>query len=326
MNFIKYFFGYSFLFFALCAALIISIDPYEKYGINVFGFKTKAVMFGREVKYHMFDNAKENYEAFILGSSAAHRYRTSDMKELSGLNSFNYTVQSAMPEDYLAITRHIIKKSSPKVIMIQVDFNNLNKNVKVDPRLYNSPLKDFLSKNNNNYFDAEITNTYLTLSALWDSLRVIGVNAFGEPKHAYLEHGNYPKEKKVTGKIKIHQNNYKNYEFDSARIKMLSEIRKIADENGIKLVAITAPVSFEHFRSIEKQGKSKELFDFKNILRTHFHHVYDFTNSGIKDYSNTEYFRDSTHITPKFARLVLEVVFGKKELKELGRELSSTQE
>lgn len=329
MKFIKQFLLFSFILFALCWGLIISIDPYEKYGINVFGFKTKAVMFGREVKYHMLDNTKHKYEVFILGSSAAHRYRVKDMEELSGMKSFNYSVQHATPEDYLAIMRHILKKQKPKVILLQIDFYSLNKHYAVDPRLYNSPLKEFLTENKNNYFDPKIVaNTYLTLNALWDSFRVIGVNAFGEARHAYLEHGDYPREKPVsavTG-VELSQAGYGKYEFDTKRVEILKNIRQLAEQNNIRLVAITAPVSYEHYLGIEKQGLSKELDEFKVVLRRHFPEVYDFVNAGIIPYSTTEYFRNSSHPSPELSRLVLQKVFKKgAEIKqdEFGRMISS---
>ena len=301
------------------------MDPYEKYGINVFGFKTKAVMFGREVKFHMLDNTKERYEAFVLGSSAAHRYRTSDMRELSGLSSFNYSVQHSTPEDYLAIFRHILQKQKPKVVIIQIDFYALNKHFATDPRLGNSPLKEYLGESKNNYFDPAISNTYLTLNALWDSLRVIGVNAFGEARHAYLEHGDYPPEKANT-EVKISQAGYGTYEFDSKRIEILKELNELAQANDVRLVAVTAPLAFAHLQKIDEQGLGKTLFDFKNILRENFAEVYDFTNPGIKAYSTSDYFRDSAHPTPALSKLVLEVVFGKSEAatSDFGRALGGS--
>lgn len=142
-----------------------------------------------------------------MGSSAAHRYRTKDVEEITGLKTFNYALQHTTPEDYLAITRHIFKKQKPKLIFLQMDFYALNKNFKVDPRLYNSPLKKYLKSDQNNYFDSKaISNTYLTLDALRDSVRVIGVNLFSKPRHIYLEHGDYPKEKqKVQEKVPLSQ-------------------------------------------------------------------------------------------------------------------------
>tara|TARA_Y100000780_G_scaffold132772_1_gene119369 strand:- start:81752 stop:82708 length:957 start_codon:yes stop_codon:yes gene_type:complete len=307
--------------------LIISVDPYEKYGINVFGFKTKAVMFGREVKFRMLDNTTNKYEAFLLGSSAAHRYKTSDMNEITGLKSFNYSVQHSTTEDYLAITRHIIEKQSPKLIIVQFDFYTLNKNFETDPRLYNSPLRKYLKKSQNNYFDSKaISNTYLTMDALRDSIRVIGVNLFSEPRHIYLEHGDYPKEKLNTGKVKLSQHEYGKYEFDQKRVNQLKELQELAKQNNIRLIAITTPHTYEHVQSIKSQGLEKELNQFKNILANTFSEVYDFTNEGLKPYSTSEYFMDSSHLAPKLGKLILSEIFEANKSLHIGRNISLKSE
>ena len=323
-KFLKTFTISTITIFTLCMGLIISVDPYEKYGINVFGFKTKAVMFGREVKFRMLDNTTNKYEAFLLGSSAAHRYKTSDMNEITGLKSFNYSVQHSTTEDYLAITRHIIEKQSPKLIIVQFDFYALNKNFETDPRLYNSPLKKYLKKSQNNYFDSKaISNTYLTMDALRDSIRVIGVNLFSEPRHIYLEHGDYPKEKLSTGKVKLSQHGYGKYEFDQKRINQLKELQELTKQNNIRLIAITTPHTYEHIQSIKNQGLEKELNQFKSILANTFSEVYDFTNEGLKPYSTSEYFMDSSHLAPKLGRLVLEKLFNNQPTPSIGRQISS---
>ena len=325
-KFLKTFTISTITIFTLCMGLIISVDPYEKYGINVFGFKTKAVMFGREVKFRMLDNTQNKYEAFLLGSSAAHRYKTSDMNEITGLKSFNYSVQHSTTEDYLAITRHIIEKQDPKLIIVQFDFYTLNKHFDTDPRLYNSPLKKYLKANSNNYIDSSaISNTYLTMDASRDSIRVIGVNLFSEPRHIYLEHGDYPKEKPNTGKVKLSQHGYGKYEFDQKRIDQLKELQKLASDNNIRLIAITTPHTYEHVQSIKKQGLEKELNQFKQTLANHFQEVYDFTNEGLKPYSTSEYFMDSSHLAPKLGKLVLKKLFGNSDegVPSIGREISS---
>lgn len=324
MSFLKTFALSSLLIFALCAGLVLSVDPYEKYGFNPFGFETKAVMFGREVKFRMLDNTSEKYEAFILGSSSAHRYRTKDMQEITGLKTFNYSVQHSSPEDYLAITRHILKKQKPKLIFIQMGFENLNKHFKTDPRLYNSPLRDFLKAQKNNYFEPEIANTYLTLDALWDSLRVIGVNSFGKARHIYLEHGDYPKEEPRVGKVKLSQNTYAKYEVGEENIKTLEQIKWLAKAHGVRLVIATAPLSYEHYAGIKEQGLTHALEQYKKSLQSIFPEVYDFTYEGIKSFSTIEYFRDSSHPNPKLSRLVLESIFSGGKAK-LGRNLSSKE-
>jgi hypothetical protein len=61
-----------------------------------------------------------------MGSSSAHRYQTKEINRLTGLVSYNYSTQSATPEDYIAMTRHILTKFSPKLLMLSFDFEVLN--------------------------------------------------------------------------------------------------------------------------------------------------------------------------------------------------------
>ena len=324
-KFLKTFAISTIAIFTLCMGLIISVDPYEKYGINVFGFKTKAVMFGREVKFRMLDNTQNKYEAFLLGSSAAHRYKTSDMNEITGLKTFNYAVQHTTPLDYLAIARHIFSKQSPKLIFLQMDFYGLNKHFSVDPRLYNSPLKKFIKKDQNNYFDSKaISHTYLTLDALRDSLRVIGVNLFSEPRHIYLEHGDYPKEKPKDQKsVPLSQSGYGKYEFDSEKINLLREFKELVESNGAKLIVFTTPHSYEHVKHIHSQGLKDELKKFKTTLSEIFGHVYDFTNEDVKEFSKPKYMRDSSHPTPLLSKIVIERVMKESSKSNFGRRISS---
>ena len=152
MNFNFKFFFLSSIFFGLGLGLIIAVDPYDKLGINAFGFKTKAVANSRENKFYMLENAKPGYEAFIIGSSTAHQYHTEDLERLTGLKSFNYAVQHTTPEDYAAIINHIRSKFSPKLIMLQIGFVELDKNYETDKILYSSPLKDFIGGENKNKY------------------------------------------------------------------------------------------------------------------------------------------------------------------------------
>ena len=311
MNFIKTFFLTAFVLMSLTLGFIYSIDPYDKYGINIFGLETKAVAMARENKFNMFEHSKKNYEAFILGSSAAHRMHTSDIETATGYKTFNYAVQHTTPEDYLAITRHILSKTTPKLILLQLDFYGLDANFPTDTRFYTSPLKDYLdgdevTKTEKSWLDQD----YLTLDAISDSFKVVWVNAFGKARHLYLEDGNYQKEKPFMGDVKITQFGYENFKIDEKRIKYLETIRKLCEEKGVKLVVWTAPYSYEHWqRIVQDRNYRKYLISYKTRLIQTFGEIYDFNNAGIKEYSTSEYFRDSTHASRELFQVVVQKIF-----------------
>lgn len=309
MSFIKTFFLSSFCFLLVCAGLIISVDPYEKLGINFWGFETKAVAQGRENKFQELENTDIKYEAFILGSSAAHRYSTRLLKNLTGLESFNYAVQHTTPDDYLAITRHILSKAKPKLIILQSDFTDLDQSFQTDNRLFNSSLNQFVRgevKKEKSIF----SNTYFTLKALSDSLKVFHVNYFGKASHTYLKHGDYKKEKLTPGPVKIQQSTYPDYKISQEKLNKLLELKKLAKQHNFKLIIFSAPISIEHLNLIQASTvDSKNHQMYLSLISQNFKHFYNFEHESIKNYSNYKNFHNSTHPTKTFSSIILKRIF-----------------
>jgi hypothetical protein len=315
MKFNRYFFIYFSVTFLVLYGLIIAVDPYDKLGINVFGLKTKAVADSRENKFRMLETSTVPYEAFIIGSSTAHQYLTFDLENLTGLKTFNYAVQHTTPEDYVAIINHIRSKFSPKLIVLQVAFVDLDKNYPTDKILYSSPLKDFLGQTSKNtYIKADIfSNNYITLDALRDTFRVIFINLFGEIRHQYLEHGNYIPQKDGVGPIQVVQFSHHKWALDESRVQLLKKIQSDCKQAGIKLVVISAPLSIDHLNRILGDNHMKDAFiTYKKTVSEIFENFHDFTTEKMKDFNSTEYFGNSTHPTRKFAKIILEEIWRKK--------------
>lgn len=309
---------YSILMMGLTYGFVVAVDPYDKLGINLFGFETKAVASSRENKFYMLDKAQDNYEAFIMGSSTAHRYETDVLKKISGLETFNYAVQHTTPEDYIAITNHILSKFNPKLIVLQVAFVDLDGNYETDKRLYTSPLKEYLDgakdkvTPGNTYISTDLfSNQYLTLSALVDSFRVVGVNLFGEIRHQYAAHGDYKNEAPPkSDTVKLVQAGHTNYKISTQRVEQLKKIQKICDDKGIKLIAISAPIAPVHLDLILNDAHVKSQFDqYKKAIRGIFTNLYDFTTDDVRNYNSTKYFRNSTHPSKLYSRMILEQIW-----------------
>ena len=304
MSYIRTFFISTITLLVLFVGLIWAIDPYNKLGNNIFNFKTKAVAQSRENKYYQLESAKKDYTAFILGSSAAHRYPTQVANKLTGLLTYNYAVQHSTVYDYLAQVRHIIDKFRPKLIIMQLDFSGFDKNYKVDNRLFNSPLKKYLKqqKRPKVFFN----NDLFTLDALRDSLRVVYVNLFGKARHIYLEDGNYVYEKNKKGIIKIKQDSNPNFVLDSERVELVKEIRSICEKNHIRLITLTSPISYNHLSKILSNSEFKKKHDhFIQSIKEVLPEFYNFQTEEIKDQSTPENFLDSTHLSQEMSAHIL---------------------
>jgi hypothetical protein len=312
MRFILTFVLTSIIFASTLYGLILAVDPYNKFGFNLFGFETKAVDFARENKFNQVEHGEKDYTAFIMGSSSAHRYLTSELNRLTGLVSYNYTTQSATPEDYIAMTRHILTKYKPKLILIAFGFEELSKTTKTDDMFFSSPLKNYLKEVPAEELEADLfNNSYLTLEAISDSFKVIWVNLFGNALHAYLENGDHVVEP-LPKILKVSQFGYAKYEIDPKRVGYLKTLKQLADNNGVRLVIFTSPLSLDHIKRINADPKLVSAHElFKATLVDIFGELWDFQHVGIAPYNSLQYFRDSNHPTHEFSTIILEEMLGK---------------
>jgi len=298
-------------------ALVITVDPYSKLGNNPWGFKTKAVAQSRENKYILLENSKKEYKAFLLGSSTAHRFSMKTLKELTGLDSFNYSAQHTSPEDYIAMTKHILDREKPELLLLEIGFIDMSENYKTDNRLFNSSLYKYLI--NAPKPDTLFDNNYFTLDAIRDSFRVIFVNKFGKALHSnYLEDGNYKYEKPIPGPVKIEQSSYPDWKLSEKRVEILKEINKICLDHKIKLIVFTAPLAYDHYLI----AKRTEGYDtFITTLTSIFPIVWNFHDESIKNYSSYKEFLNSTHMTFEFSDTLLKRMLT-GEPKDLGSLIS----
>lgn len=304
------------LFTTMLATLIILtcfvclIDPYDKLHINLFHFKTKAVAFPRENKFILLENAKKNYEAFIIGSSVGQQYFTGEVKKLTGYNAFNYTVHTGSPDDEILITKHILDKTQPKLIILTLNFIELNENYPIDNQLSDSSLMKYAQKEVSHekpLFD----NNYFTLKAINDALRVVYVNYTGKTIHNYTEDGDMiykiPEKNKP---IRVWIDSINHYKFSKRRLDELKEIQNLCNKNKVRLVVIINPIAKEYLDYIEENKIFKQIHrEYKEKVASLFDEVYDFQNKSILPYSNSENFFDSVHPTREFSTIILNVVF-----------------
>ena len=322
MKFIRSVLFFTLLFYLMLYGFNVSVDPYDKFNINLWNLKTKAVNSFRDNKFYQIDSTTEQYDMFILGSSRVQAFDPELIEKQTGMKTYNYGVNEAKPEDLLAITRHIVSRQSPKVIFLQVDFYNLNKHIPVDFRLNASPLKEYLNKNAQNEIENNMfyfyEESYTTLSAIIDSIKLIYVNKFGTVKITHKKNGmkigNQPVEKPKLAEPYFKEI-YAEYEFGDARVNYLNQLKVLCDQNSIQLIVSISPMNEEHLLKLLKDKHLSEmLLEFKRIVVDIFGDVYDFNNLSAFNY-HYPYWNDSVHPSVELAKLMSKIVFSNEEHK-----------
>lgn len=294
---------------------VYSIDPYDKFGFNFFKLETKSVAMSRENKFNMIEFGNKQYEAFILGSSAAHRIHTEDVFNTIGLKTFNYSVQHSSPEDYLAQTRHLIKRQKPRLIILQIDFDSLNEYYLTDTRFYSSPLASYLKEdeviNKSNLF--LLDSDYISLRAISDSFKVVWVNYFKKARHLYKEDGNYKDETMTIIPINDVVLDNLQYKISASRVKYLREIKSLCEKNHIKLVVLTTPFPLKTMENIFKNDSQRIAYtDYLSTLRSIFLDLHDMSSLATSDQNTTAYFCDTYHPNRLMTQIYLRKIFTKK--------------
>lgn len=303
----------------------LSVDPYSKFSHNPWGLKTKAVSSDRYNKFCQIDATEETYDLFLLGSSRIQAFDPDIIKMQSGLKTYNYGVNDAKPEDFLAITKHIISthpftQRSKQIIFLQLDFYDLNKYIPLDGRLRRSPLYDFLVDNTKVKDDDEpcylYEKSYMTFESFIDAVNVLSKNKANMTKVTHKDNGmqlGYRPvlEPKLATAYFRHQ--YKDYTIDMDRIDDLKEISRLCKANDIRLIVSLSPMNKEHLFNITKdEHLYAQFLMFKRVVVAIFGEVYDFNNPSAFKY-DFPYWSDSVHPSINLANLMTMTIFQKKQ-------------
>lgn len=315
MNYFYKLFFITFLLTLSIYAFILSVDPYDKFHYNFWNLQR-----GNKVK--QINQTKENYKIFLLGSSRVERFDPEYIERITGKKTFNYGINKSMPEDLLAVTRHVIDKQKPETIFIQLDFSMLNQSINIDKRLKNSYLNKYLeidTTNRENPFLYFFEKSYFTFDAIKYS-----VFALRKSRRAinHKENGMYTPKKIPKGDItyskKYFQYNYYNYRFSKDRIDYLKKIKQICEKNNINLIVSIAPMVYHQIDKIfEDPDLKKHFLEFKEIAVDIFGQVYDFNNFSTKDYKYP-YWLDSVHSTEALSNIMTDIIFKGENISDFG--------
>jgi hypothetical protein len=106
--FIKRFLVLVLLLLICILAFNLSIDPYNKYGINVFNIKHKLTRDDREFKISQI-NSMDKIDNLIIGSSRSQTLNPEILTQSLGGVSYNFGVGGGKIEDFLGLLLYLEK-------------------------------------------------------------------------------------------------------------------------------------------------------------------------------------------------------------------------
>jgi hypothetical protein len=334
--FILFFSGYLTLHI-----LTISIDPYQLGGIN-FVNKYAGGHFDRFGKPLSLDKMGDDFKMFIIGSSRSRNFKPVMVEKLSEKKTYNYSLINGSLEDYIAAFNHIVQTQKPEIIYLQLDFYTFNETHSTRSSILNTPLEKYLSP----FVDLErgatsdnvplfFDTTYFSLAALIDAYKCLNLflenrkkevplgDFIVQPPDVLHKDGISSSSNAENEKVRVlnhyfslpNNNNYPYYNFgiDERQVSQsLGFIKRMAEENKVKLIIALSPVNKEHLEVLFSDPKlTKYWFRVKKILVRSFPSYYDFNNCSVDAFRGPKFWLDSVHMTPKLAEIMMSVVLKK---------------
>jgi hypothetical protein len=113
-------------------------NPYGDYATKFF---RPLVQTARNDKVYLLSQLKEVPAGVVIGSSRVMRMEPDYLKSVFGYDFFNFGVNSAMPEDHLAILRYYEKccGKPPEMVILGIDIYSFTDALPMDSRLANCP-------------------------------------------------------------------------------------------------------------------------------------------------------------------------------------------
>ncbi len=247
--------------------------------------------------------AKE--DILIFGSSHAHRHYVPDVieKELSK-TCYNAGAEGQQLLYHTALLKMILKRTQPKLLVLNIDENFLYKSSKAHDRLsdlhpyyedFKHELRPILGINSSLIDFKLFFKSYQKNSTLIHALRY-----YLSPQIDYK--GYRPLDDKMTPeKVAIHEKNHSEKEFieeiDDYFVRALKDFISEAKRNNAKLLFVTSPNLIErNVSNNESLNRIKEIADSEEIPFLDFLNTPKYTNQF-------ELFHDPSHLNDDGARL-----------------------
>jgi len=323
-KFVKKFFLFSIFIILFLLILNLSVDPYNKYGINLWNIDYKLTRDDRGLKIGQV-NQLEKIDNLILGSS---RSQTLDPKIVSKFISgvtYNFGVGGGTIEDSLGMLLYLEKERKlPKNILLCLDFSAFNSNNKVHSGFVNSKELNFIKTKVNSFDIAH----FLSIDTTRSSIKTLKMYLNGKkPKYYFNKYGLIVSSNKIIideseieeRKIKIladkyFQMQYSNGEFilDKKRLEYYKQFISIVKKYNINLKVLLTPIYSYQLSLIKNNNKLNDklnqfLVDIKEIYP-----FYNFINNPRYN-DKKSYFADSVHYKKVYGDIILSKIYGTRE-------------
>ena len=332
-RFIKRFLLLSSLVIGFLLALNLSVDPYNKYGINVFHIKYKLSRDDRAFKIGQLKQLKQ-IDNLILGSSRSQTLDPTIISEfLSGI-TYNFGVGGGTIEDSLGILLYLEKENKlPKNILLCLDFSAFNTNNKTHSKFFNSKELNFIKSNVNNFDIAH----FLSIDTTRSSIKTLRMHIKSKnPEHYFNKYGFMVSSNNLRktdllqdddvqiARIKTLSNSYfqtqysnGNLVLDIKRFEYYKQLIDIAKRYNINLKVILTPIHNYQLLLIEKNSKLNNTLKQFLFQLQEIHPFYNFMREN-KYSGGTHYFVDSVHYKKTLGDIMLTNIYGNQTNNDFG--------
>lgn len=323
----RYLDGYwlgSFLFLILeISALLLFIDPHARIGLHYF----QPITFdARAIKAEFYEEQPAPPEVVVMGSSRAFTLSPVYIRQQTGYESFNFSVEGGRVGDFV-VQLNFMQKSGypPRVLIVDVNHNTMTKeyhNADLQPLALTPYMPASMRLS---VFDS-ILHDVTSVQTISDSAYLFAAtggqgwirgwffqeNGLGFRKDA--SHGQYVELLKYTinRRIKSMQCNSLDPSARAAFERFLGQ----AQENGIGIILYQSPVHAEFYRVAREDNPSN--FDLCRGLASEYFHslVSAFPNVSYSDllayepvaFMGEDGYYDAYHLKPAASQLVVDAL------------------
>jgi len=315
---------YLSLIFALNLVLGAWLKSYESVDLKA------AKVFFSELRWEDYYNSKEPIDALILGSSHAYRsYHPATIKEEADLENtvFNFGSSAQSPVTGLFILEEVLKKQTPKVVILDLYVMALSSDDQLDngrinyhPMQYSGIKRDFLREGFS--FSEQIKLLFFPSYVYRDHFKhkinkLFGRNYLPIGKGQYDKNGfAFNMDTLALAKLK-YDNQFSRFkvEADGMTEKNLFYLQKIIDRcksANIPLILMSAPMPVHSVEFIEEYQQIFAKFD--SIAKKNNLPFFDFNIETMAEIKDEFHFYDDDHLNLSGAK-----IFSKKAGKLISR-------
>jgi len=286
------------------------INPYgerERFVQN----KYKPVLNERAKKYNyiFYEKNYTNYDSLILGSSRVMQIIPSHIT--NGERFYNFGVHIASNSEKLFILKEWLKYSDLQSVIFAIDLNNFHN-------------KEKFTQTDIEKFKKPYKKNYLSISTLKLSIKSLQNQISNNPQVFFEKDGElnyFSKNIKINNQTyDFSDTKYQNLalstynkiqfdEVDTSNFKLFHTLKKIAEENNIKLYIIITPLHYEYWRLIETNEAIFSQYQLIKIkLQSIFGKIYNFSCDKAFN-SNNEFFYDIVHYRSSLGDEIIQSLF-----------------